>query len=172
MGNTVGWRKRGSFTKRGDSMAKQKRKAERLSKTALDVDRFLYPEQVTGRPKTRGDCSGVPRPCPYVGCRYNVYLEIGRSGRVLRSFPDLEPWEIPPGKSCALDMAELDGMVLEDVGEAFSITRERARQIEEQALSHLIKTAPPIHVTTPRVRLPVLDQIEEDEHGTRISRVD
>lgn len=39
--------------------------------------------------------------------------------------------------SCSLDLAEQDGMTLEEVGEALNITRERVRQIQEMAIDRL-----------------------------------
>ena len=47
----------------------------------------------------------------------------------------LEVWEMRV--SCALDIADHGGMRLEDVGELMNVTRERARQIEIQALAKL-----------------------------------
>lgn len=41
--------------------------------------------------------------------------------------------------TCALRVAELDGVTLEVMGELLNLTRERARQIEASALEHLRK---------------------------------
>jgi DNA-directed RNA polymerase sigma subunit (sigma70/sigma32) len=57
------------------------------------------------------------------------------TGTIKINFPDLEVWEMKV--SCTLDIAEHGGMRLEDVGELMNVTRERARQIEVQALSKL-----------------------------------
>ena len=35
------------------------------------------PEQ--SRPQTRGDCVNGPRPCPWVGCRHHLLLDLTRS---------------------------------------------------------------------------------------------
>lgn len=87
------------------------------------------------RPRTRADCSSVPRPCPYVGCRYNLYLDVNEmSGTLKLNFPDLEPWEMPPLGSCVLDIAERQGALsLEDTGGYLNLTRERVRQIQTKA---------------------------------------
>jgi len=62
-----------------------------------------YPD--VDRPRTRADCIDVPRPCPFVSCRHNTYLEAsGR--RVIINRPQYEPWEVPPSESCSLDVAE------------------------------------------------------------------
>ena len=58
------------------------------------------------RPKTRADCASVPRPCPYVGCRHHLFLEVAESGSI--QFPHgndlaaLRAMEV----TCALDAAE------------------------------------------------------------------
>lgn len=93
-------------------------------------------EEITGRPRTRGDCIDVPRPCPFVGCEYNNYLDInGDNGSLKINFPDKEPWEIEPRGSCALDVADEAGCTLEEVGTILNVSRERIRQIE----SHVLK---------------------------------
>ena len=87
------------------------------------------------RPRCRGDCADVPRPCPYVGCKWHLYLDTTDRGHVKLNFPDLEPWELT--ESCALDVAEEGGVVLEAVGAAMNVTRERIRQIQFRALNKL-----------------------------------
>jgi hypothetical protein len=90
------------------------------------------------RPRTRGEC-GNERPCPWVGCRYHLYLEVRRRGGILFPWADLEPWELP--ETCALDLTEKypDGMTLEHVGEIFNQTRERIRQVELMCLQKIMK---------------------------------
>jgi len=94
-----------------------------------DLDDFpvidLDDEQVTGedldeleraRPRCRGDCAAVPRPCPFVGCRYNNYLHLTGAGHEKIVFPYLEPGELE--NSCALDVAEMGQHTLEEIGDA------------------------------------------------------
>ncbi len=64
-----------------------------------------YPSDVE-RPKTRGDCIDGPRPCPWVSCRFNNYLDVSPRGSIKLNFPDREPAEVPADKSCALDIAD------------------------------------------------------------------
>jgi hypothetical protein len=91
----------------------------------------LYP-----RPRTRAECELGLRPCPYVGCKYNLYLDVNRkNGTIKLNFPDLEPDEMVV--SCVLDVANEGGTTLEVVGACFNLTRERIRQIEARAVMRL-----------------------------------
>lgn len=94
------------------------------------------------RPQVRAQCRDVPRPCPYVGCRFSLYLDVSDTGSIKLNFPKLMPWEMDPNRSCALDLAEGDGMTLEGVGEAMNVTRERVRQIETIALDKIYMVWP------------------------------
>ena len=97
--------------------------------------RVIGADEVYDRPKTRGDCCNVPRPCPYVGCPHNLYLDVSPStGSITFNFPNLEPEEMDPESSCSLDLSACGGMTLEGVGTAMNITRERTRQIEVAAM--------------------------------------
>jgi hypothetical protein len=85
------------------------------------------------RPLTRGDCAGGERPCPWVGCRHHLFLDVDEdSGSIKLNFPDLEPDQLVD--SCALDVADRAGATLDQVGGALNLTRERVRQIEQLAL--------------------------------------
>lgn len=77
-------------------------------------------------PMTRGDCVNGPRPCPYVSCRYHLYLDVTSKGGLKLNFPDLEPHELNP--SCALDVAD-SGVTLQGLGRTMNVTKERARQL-------------------------------------------
>ena len=90
-------------------------------------DEFLPP-----RPRTRGDCENVPRPCPYVSCRHNLYLDVNTGGGIQYTWAGAEPDQMP--RSCALDIAEEGGITLEAVAAILGVTRERIRQIEVAAL--------------------------------------
>ena len=86
------------------------------------------------RPKTRGDCKRIPRPCPFIACKYSLYLDVSETGSIILNFPHLDPGEMPAEQSCALDLAEKGPMTLEDIAVVTNLTRERIRQVELKAL--------------------------------------
>lgn len=83
------------------------------------------------RPKTRGECADVPRPCPFVSCRHHLYLDVDKNGSVIEHATD--PTEM--AVSCSLDVADDGEMLLEEIGSIFGIGRERVRQIEASAIA-------------------------------------
>lgn len=109
----------------------------RLSKAELNRGRELYPEaEDTWRPKTRGECVDMERPCPFVSCKYHLYIDVHPvRGSIKINFPDMEVWEMT--ETCALDVADRQGITLEEVGGIMNLTRERVRQVETAGLSKL-----------------------------------
>ena len=83
------------------------------------------------RPKTRGDCIGGIRPCPWATCKHHlVHTQKGfKSGAVvdIDAMPD----------TCSLDVADRDGAILDDAGQALGLTRERVRQVEMAGVAKL-----------------------------------
>ena len=109
---------------------------KRLTKEELRIGALLYPERSYWRPKARGECANVARPCPYVSCKYHLYIDVNpATGSIKINFPDLEVWELQ--HSCALDVAGQGGITLEEVGEILNLTRERIRQVEVRGLMKL-----------------------------------
>lgn len=113
----------------------------RITKRELELGRALYPEDEhvdVPRPKTRADCTAVPRPCPFVSCVHHLFLDVSaRTGSIKLNFPDLEPDELPADASCVLDVADRDGETLQRVGNIMNLTRERVRQVEVKGLAKL-----------------------------------
>jgi hypothetical protein len=106
---------------------------KRIQKGELAVGLLVYPERVE-RPRTRGECRDGIRPCPYVSCKYNLYLDVDpKTGSIKLNFPELQPWQM--AESCALDVAERGGVTLEETADLLNITRERVRQVQERALA-------------------------------------
>lgn len=108
----------------------------RLSKTELNRGKMLYPEQDYWKPRTRADCVDMERPCPYVSCKYHLYIDVHPvRGSIKVNFPDVDVWEMT--ETCALDVADRGGITLEEVGEIMNLTRERVRQVETAGLAKL-----------------------------------
>lgn len=108
----------------------------RVPRRQLAIWRAEAPDIDHERPRTRAECALGPRPCPFVGCRWNLYLDvIGTSIKL--NFPDLEPGQMR--ESCALDVAARGGIPHGDVGRLLNLTRERVRQIEDNALRKLAR---------------------------------
>lgn len=105
-----------------------RRDLRRLVRGETDLER----QGSAHRPRTRGECVDGPRPCPWVGCRHHLYLEVMDQGHIklpwgLRDLEDLP-------ETCSLDVADRGGQRLREVGLVMNVTRERIRQIETHAL--------------------------------------
>jgi hypothetical protein len=118
--------------------------ARRITQLELHVGRtelrMLGADGPYERPKTRGECCNGPRPCPYVACKHNLYLDVSETGSLIFNFPHLTPNEMRPDQSCSLDLADRGGMTLEEIAVVTNLTRERIRQVE---LKTLIRRARP-----------------------------
>lgn len=108
----------------------------RLSKAELNRGKALYPETDYWKPTTRAECIDMERPCPFVSCKYHLYLDVHPvRGSIKVNFTDIEVWEMT--ETCALDIADRGGITLEEVGEIMNLTRERVRQVETAGLAKL-----------------------------------
>lgn len=113
---------------------------EELTRAVMAVDALTDEDRAAlgDRPRTRGDCIGGPRPCPWVGCKHSLYLDVSPdTGSLKLNFPGIEPDELE--HSCALDVADAGAATLEDVGQRMNLKRERIRQIE---INVLVKLGP------------------------------
>jgi hypothetical protein len=109
---------------------------KRMTKRELEIGRLLYPENSYWKPRTRAECAGGARPCPFVSCKHHLFVDVSaRTGAIKLNFPDLDVWDM--NESCALDVADRGGTTLEDVGAIMNLTRERIRQVEVKALAKL-----------------------------------
>ena len=104
----------------------------------------LIREVLPSRPRLRAECEAGPRPCPWVGCRYHLYLDTYTTGDpenptpgLIIHRPELEPLELP--ETCLLDLASRGPYTLAQIGEIFDLSRERIRQIESGALRKLAR---------------------------------
>lgn len=98
-------------------------------------------------PVTRGDCRDGRRPCPWVRCRYHLAGDAGGD----------------TGDTCALDLAELGGMKLVEVGAVLGVTRQRVEQIERVALAKLRHRLAPLEISGADFANPEGGQLLEDD---------
>ena len=109
---------------------------KRLTRAVMRAGAEESPPTDDQRPRTRSECAGQERPCPWVSCKHHLYLDINPfTGSIKLNFPDLEPWEL--ADTCALDVAERGASTLEEVGAITNLTRERIRQLESIGLMKL-----------------------------------
>ena len=88
------------------------------------------------RPRTRAECVDGPRPCPWVACRYHLFLDVNEAtGRIKFNFPGLTVSEIP--SSCALDLADGGELNYEEIGRRLNVTRERVRQLTNLGIENM-----------------------------------
>src|SRR5690349_10398522 len=114
---------------------------KRLTREELRLGALLNPPIDEPRPTMRSECENDIRPCPWVACKFHLYLDVNpETGSIKINFPDLEPWDMKD--TCSLDVAERGGITLEEVGGLLNITRERARTIEVEALLKLKMASP------------------------------
>lgn len=103
----------------------------RLLAVDVEIGRLVFPERHE-RPKTRGECVDGLRPCPYVGCRYNLAIEVTRAGSIKLKTPSGEPDRHP---SCALDVADEGPATPKIIAAVFGVTEQRVYQLVDEALA-------------------------------------
>ncbi len=99
--------------------------------------RDFVPVEPGWRPQTRADCASVPRPCPYVGCRYNTTLDITASGGI--RWRQKDNWEesFDGRDNCALDVAARGPQNLQEIANITGVCRERVRQELDVAIEKI-----------------------------------
>ncbi len=114
---------------------------KRLTKEEIKLKDLLPLLDEYDRPQSRGECSAEARPCPFVTCKFHLYLDVNpETGSIKLNFPDLEVSDMK--ETCALDVADRGGITLEEVGEILNLTRERIRQVEVRGLIKLKMVGP------------------------------
>lgn len=109
---------------------------ERVVRAQRDIDPTLGDvHQNFDRPTSRNECRDAPRPCPWVSCRFHLYLDVDEeTGSITFNFPLLEVHNMR--ESCALDFVDRHegGVILEEVGLAINVTRQNVQQVEKDGL--------------------------------------
>lgn len=100
--------------------------------------RLVTTQQTAGeaRPLVRSDCQGGVRPCPWVGCRHHLFLEVDAAG-ALHVPVGTQPWQLE--HSCALDLAREGGLSAQEVGDALRLSHTAVLQIERRALAKAMR---------------------------------
>lgn len=101
-------------------------------------------EDLPRRPTRRGECLeargvddfGAPNPCPFVSCRYHLYLDVrDTAGAIAYGHPTVPVEELERlTTTCALDVADNGPKTLRDVAHLLGVSRKRVRQIQEVAV--------------------------------------
>lgn len=104
-----------------------------LNRVPLEPEELDARRELAVRPLKRSDCIEGERPCPFMSCRYHLALEVTRAQSITMQDAPLDEL----AETCTLDVADRGGMTLEAVGGLLGLTRERVRQIEEQAAAKL-----------------------------------
>lgn len=92
---------------------------------------------MSDRPRVRGDCSEHARPCLFVSCRYNLFLDVQSTGAVKLAGAASAPDEMDPEWSCALDVADRGPHEGSAIAKVLGVTDERVRQIFQGSLAKL-----------------------------------
>jgi hypothetical protein len=79
------------------------------------------------RPRTFGECSQEPGPCPWTLCRHHLAVDIGPTGVLKIPFPGKDMDELE--ETCSLRAASHGEMSTEDIGRLMGVTPERVTQI-------------------------------------------
>jgi hypothetical protein len=90
--------------------------------------------EIIQAPVTRGDCRNIPRPCPFIRCKWHVLWASKQGTALIGSAPEhiVVNWilDLDPEWSCVLDIADRGGVILDDIARVMGITKEYVRQIE------------------------------------------
>jgi hypothetical protein len=83
------------------------------------------------RPRTRADCAGGERPCPWASCRHHLLVDVNPETGLLK-LQDRELEDLP--ETCALDVAEKGGLNQPDTAALLGVTRQRVDQLEKRGI--------------------------------------
>lgn len=100
---------------------------------------MIYPDQ---KPKTRGECYTMPRPCPFVSCRYHLATDehVDNQGRVRLRIANEHPEDME--HTCALDVADAGVQQLSEIAEASDLHKSTVQMTFDRALREFSLSAP------------------------------
>lgn len=93
------------------------------------------------RPTVRGECYHF-NICPFVTCRYHLYLDVDEYGNIIYNYPGKQPYELE--ETCALKVAdERSGtgpqgkLSLNEIVKIMGLSKEGIRQIAVRAMKKI-----------------------------------
>lgn len=87
------------------------------------------------RPSTRGQCREARRPCPFVGCRHHLYLEVKANGN-MRLNTRKPVWEME--NTCSLDVADKgEFLSFPEIAAYFDVQDETIAKVLDSAVRKL-----------------------------------
>lgn len=89
------------------------------------------------RPRTRSECAQIPRPCPFVSCQWNTYLDLLEDGTMVINWGRCEPEAMEAWGSCVLDIADDGGISDEIMARVLGLTVKEVGALCEGALRKL-----------------------------------
>lgn len=107
-------------------------------------DRFNEENELTEedyqyeKPKKYSECIeqglGTETPCPFVSCKWHLYLEVSEFGSLKLNVPEIEPDEMEHTCVMAVVRQNPDGVTNEFIANDLGLARQRVNQIEMLAL--------------------------------------
>lgn len=102
------------------------------------------------------------RLCPWVGCKYHLYLDVTPGGSIKLNHPDIAPGDFERmSATCALDVADRGVSTCEEVSQHMNVTRARIMQIEQEAIGDCAGLMSQRDADDARLALAALDELPE-----------
>lgn len=88
-------------------------------------------------PQARADCRGGPRPCPFVSCKFHLFLLVDpKKSTVSHRVEAADIWEMP--FTCALDIAEMGGGEFRRVSRVLNLSEEYTLALHNAAVGKIL----------------------------------
>jgi hypothetical protein len=89
------------------------------------------------RPQTRAECEQFERPCPFVGCRHHLFLDVTAKGSIRFPFGDDVSVIETMAQTCSLDGAEQGETPVDELAKVFELSAQGMRLLYWQAMTHI-----------------------------------